>query len=44
MKYSKPEVATLADAVHAIHGTIKVEKPQDHTEEITAGGAYEADE
>jgi len=44
MKYNKPEIAKLADAVIAIQGPVKFEPPHDHTSDITAAGAYEADE
>jgi hypothetical protein len=44
MNYIRPEVVKLADAVNAIQGPSKFETPSDHSETITAAGAYEADE
>jgi hypothetical protein len=44
MNYNRPEIVKLADAVDAIQGMTKVQFPADHTEGLTAAGAYEADE
>jgi hypothetical protein len=44
MNYIRPEVVKLAEAVNAIQGPSKFESFPDHTENITAAGAYEADE
>jgi hypothetical protein len=44
MNYHRPEIVKLADAVDAIQGMTKVQLPNDHSEGLTAAGAYEADE
>jgi hypothetical protein len=44
MNYNRPEIVKLADAVDAIQGMTKVQLTNDHSEDLTAAGAYEADE
>ncbi len=46
MKYEKPEVAPLADALSAIQGCAKGENPDDSTScgHKPSASAYEADE